>query len=808
MPGTDSLIGQTISHYRILARIGGGGMGVVYEAEDLTLGRHVALKFLPIELANDAQSLTRFQREAKASSSLNHPNICTIYEIDEADGRAFIAMELLEGQTLRRRINSKPLRIGVVLDLATQIADALDAAHSKGIVHRDIKPANILVTNRDLAKILDFGLAKIAFKPDSVATSNAPTQDVEEILTSPGSTLGTVAYMSPEQVRGEKLDARSDLFSFGTVLYEMCTGTLPFRGDTPGMIFKAILDGTPPSAMRLNPDLPPDLERIIGKALEKDRSLRSQSAADIRTDLQRLKRDTESGRGGIASSGTATKQAWYAGRRAWWTAGLLAIIAAGVLIAFSVNGMRSRSPAAVHAPQLRSLAVLPLENLSGDPSQQYFADGMTDELITDLAQISGLRVISRTSAMQYKETKKPLPQVGKELNVDGVVEGTVERVGDRVRIRAQLIEAATDKHVWAKSYERSLSDILAMQDEVARAVAAEIQVALTPQEQARMTIARVVNPEAHDLLIRGLFYENQGDLAKAIESVTKATALAPDYAAAHATLAQFYILLGNYSRMTPGQAYLKAKAEVQRALELDESLAEAHEALAELLHYYDWDFASAKREYVRALELSPGDAQLLAKYAFLLCRTGKYEEAISEAKRAQDLDPLSLPIRTRLGIVLHYSRRFDEALDQYRKIIELEQTADSEARYQIVRLYITKRMFPEAFAELNRKPESPGDHVNSISLRVMAYGFSGNRKEALKLLEGLKDKRRRDYLRPYILAEDYAALGEKDLALEWLQKAYEERDDWIAWIKVDPIIDGLRADPRFAALLKRVGLSN
>ncbi|MHB8503893.1 MAG: protein kinase domain-containing protein [Candidatus Acidiferrales bacterium] len=808
MPGTDSLIGQTISHYRIFGRIGSGGMGVVYEAEDLTLGRHVALKFLPIELANDAQSLTRFQREAKAASSLNHPNICTIYEIGEADGRAFIAMELLEGQTLRRRVNSKPLRIEAVLDLATQIADALEAAHSKGIVHRDIKPANILVTNRGVAKILDFGLAKVSFKHDSVATANAPTEDQEENLTSPGSTLGTVAYMSPEQVRGEKLDARSDLFSFGTVLYEMCTGTLPFRGDTPGMIFKAILDGTPPSAVRLNPDLPPDLERLIGKALEKDRNLRFQSAADIRTDLQRLKRDTEPGRAGVASSGTVTKQAWYAGSRALWMAGLLTIIAAGVLIAFSVNGLRSRTPAAIHGTQLKSLAVLPLENLSGDPSQQYFADGMTDELITDLAQISGLRVISRTSAMQYKETKKPLPQIGKELNVDGVVEGTVERVGDRVRIRAQLIEAATDKHVWAKSYERSLSDILAMQDEVARAVAAEIQVALTPQEQARMTIARVVNPEAHDLLIRGLFYENQGDLAKAIESVTRATALAPDYAAAHATLAQFYILLGNYSRMTPGQAYLKAKAEVQRALELDESLAEAHEALAELLHYYDWDFASAKREYVRALELSPGDAQLLAKYAFLLCRTGKYEEAISEAKRAQDLDPLSLPIRTRLGIVLHYSRRFDEALDQYLKIIELEPSADSEARYQIIRLYITKKMFSEAFAELNRKPESPGDHVNSISLRVMAYGFSGNRKEALKLLEGLKEKRKRDYLRPYILAEDYAALGEKDLALEWLQKAYEERDDWIAWIKVDPIIDGLRADPRFAALLERVGLLN
>lgn len=805
MTGTDSLIGQSLSHYRILGRIGGGGMGAVYEAEDITLGRHVALKFLPVEQANNAQSLSRFRREAKAASSLNHPNICTIYEIDEADGRAYIAMELLEGQTLRHRINGKPLTTEAVLDLGSQIADALDAAHSKGIVHRDIKPANILITKRGLAKILDFGLAKVDLKLDSAATVTALTEDAEENLTIPGSTLGTVAYMSPEQVRGERLDARSDLFSFGTVLYEMCTGTLPFRGDTTGVIFKAILDGTPTSAVRLNPDLPPALERIIGKALEKDKNLRCQNAAEIRSDLQRLKRDTESQRAGVSiSSRTVTNQARYSGSRTLWTAGLLVVFAAGVLIAFSINNVRSRSR---HAT-LKSLAVLPLENLSGDASQQYFADGMTDELITDLAQISGLRVISRTSAMQYKETKKPLPQIGKELNVDGVVEGTVERVGDRVRIRAQLIEVSTDKHVWAKSYERSLSDILAMQDEVARTVAAEIQVALTPQEQARMMSPRVVNPEAHDALIRGLFYENQGQIPKAIDSLQQATTVAPDYAAAHAALSRCYVVLGNWSLMPPAEAYAKAKAEVLRALELDESLAEAHESLAELHHYYDWDFTSAKREYKRALELNPGGAQLRAEYAFFLCRTGQYEEAISEAKRAQDLDPLSLPIRSNLGVVLHYSRRYDEALDQYRKIIELQsKEAITTARFHIARLYITKRMFPEAFTQIGIMQKSERSDINVTSLLVMAYGFQGKREEAGRILNGLKNKRRQDYLRPYILAEDYAALGEKDLALEWLQKAYEERDDWIVWIKVDPNLDGLRAEPRFANLLSRVGLS-
>jgi tetratricopeptide (TPR) repeat protein len=430
---------------------------------------------------------------------------------------------------------------------------------------------------------------------------------------------------------------------------------------------------------------------------------------------------------------------------------------------------------------------------------------MTDELITDLAQIGGLRVISRTSAMQYKETKKSLPQIAKELNVDGVIEGTVERVGDRVRIRAQLIEASTDKHVWAKGYERSMSDILAMQDEVARAIASEIQVALTPQEQARLTSAQAVNPEAHDALIRGLFYDNQGDAQKASDSLRQATALAPDYAAAHAALARIYIELGNASLMPPGQAYPKAKSEALRAIELDENLAEAHEALAELHHFYDWDFAAADRDYQRALELKPGDARILTKYAYFLCHMGKHDDAIRESKRAQDLDPLSLLVRTNLGVMLHYSRRYEEAIAQYRKVLELDSKDTTEARFQLARVYITKRMFPEALAEITKMRAANPSNVNFMSLLAMAYGFEGKKKEATKLIYELKDKRRREYLRPYILAEDYAALGEKNEAMDWLEKAYEERDDWINWIKVDPNLHVLRSEPRFATLLRRVG---
>lgn len=784
-----ALTGRTLSHYQLLGKLGEGGMGEVWKARDTQLERHVALKVLRAGSPEDPTARARLLREARTASKLNHPHVCTIYEVGESDGQAYIAMELVEGRTLSARLTAEKLAVEKVLRFGTQLADALDHAHTRGVIHRDFKSANIVITPEDRVKVLDFGLAK-RFSP---MTGDETLTRSQESLTSPGAVVGTLAYMAPEQLRGETADARSDIWSLGIVLYEMASGVRPFQGKTNYELSSSILHGSPPPLQeRAGGRMVAALRAVVERCLEKDPTRRYQSSREVRAALE-------------AVQGGAASRAWLVGRRIlsrhrWPAAGAALATALALVAVLDIGGVRSRLVGGVR-PKYRSLAVLPLTNLTGDPEQQYFVDGLTDTLINGVAQIGALRVISRTSVMHYKGTNKRLGEIAAELNVDAVLEGSAQRVGDNLRVMLQLVDAATDQHLWADNRDCGITDVLRVQSDVVQAIAREVNIRLTPEQQTRLSSPRKVNPEVYEAYLRGMFYLTQyteENLDRGLKYLHQAVEIDPAEPLAYAGLAEGYVTIG-HSPSPPPETFPRAKAAAERALALDPSTVEAVGALADIALYYEWDWTKAEECFQRALKLNPSLAIARYHYAWYLALFDRLDEAIAEHKRARDLDPLR-PVHTAwLGGLYNYAGRHDEAIAEARKAMDLNPDY-GPSYYVMVQAYSRKGMHDEAIATALKAAQSSSKYAGPVLLGI-AYAHAGRREEALEIAG------RMDRSRSWLTAQIYIALGEKDKALSLLEGCYQDHSPIVPWIRVhNGEFEALRDEPRFRELLKQMNL--
>ncbi len=791
------MIGQTISHYRIIEQLGAGGMGIVYKAQDSRLDRAVALKFLPEELAQKPQALERFRREARAASSLNHPGICTIYDIGEQDGRAFIAMEFLDGETLRSHIHGQALPLEEILRLGIQIADALDAAHSEGIIHRDIKPANVFVTKRGQAKVLDFGLAKLVPKGVAAGADADSAGESSDSTSIVGIISGTPSYMSPEQVRGDNLDPRTDIFSLGLLLYEMATGRQAFSGSTGGVIIEAVLTRTPVPARSINPDIPPRLEEIINKALHKDRDQRYQHAADIRTDLQRLQRGDDSS---SRAAGENTESV---------------LLSSGSHLRSSEQ--QSGRDSTPHTGTVRrervskiidSLAVLPFENASRDPENEYLSDGIAGSLINILATVPKLRVMAQSTVFRYKGRGIDPQAVGRELNVRAVLTGRMMQSGGSLRIGTELVDVATGSQLWGAQYDRKPGDIFAIQDEISNEISGNLRLKLTRAEKKRLTKRQTHDADAYRLYLQGRHHWNrwtEEGFYKAIEYFQQAVDKDPGYALAYAGIADSHVLLGWNSYLPSKDAYPKAKAAAMEALRLDPDLGEAHTPLAAVLWLHDWQWHEAQIEFKRSLALNPAYPTANHWFAEYVMTMGHHEEAIARMRKSQELDPLSLIIGDAIGWSLYMARRYDDAIEQLQRTVELD--PNYPVTYWVLSLLLRKMdHYERAIAEGEKSVNLSGGSPMMRAALAQTFATAGRKEKAIEILDDLAKLAKQKYVAPYFFAGIHVGLGENDRAMECLEKSYEEHSHWLIYLHMDPALDALRSMTRFQELLQRVGL--